>query len=215
MTDTPIVILGTGGNCLDILDMLRALNRPCAGFLDDDPDLWNQSIDGLHVLGPLSMAAELGDCSLVNGIGSPASFRDKEAIIRSCGLPAERFTTVVHPTASVSPTAVLGRGTVLMAHVTVGSHARLGDHVMVLSNSVVNHDAAIGDYSCLASGVSVSGRVVVGRSCYLGTNSSMIGDVSIGDGAMIGMGSVVLDDVAAQTVVAGNPAKRLHQSVAV
>ncbi len=156
------------------------------------------------------MAAELHDCVFVNGIGSPASFARKPAIIASTGVGPERFVTIVHPTASVSRTAILGRGTVVFQHVTITTSVQIGDHVIVLPNSVVSHDDLIGDFTTIAGGVCISGGVRVGTCCYLGTRSSVIGGATIGDGALIGMGSVVLGDVPAGTVVVGTPARFLR-----
>jgi sugar O-acyltransferase (sialic acid O-acetyltransferase NeuD family) len=214
-----VVILGTGGNSVDILDTLNDVNDAagrlaydCAGFLDDNQALWGSPRSGLKVLGPVAMAAELHDCYFVNGIGSPTSFARKPAIIASSGVAPERFLTLVHPTASVSRTATLGRGTVVFQHVTITSNVRIGDHVIILPNSVVSHDDVVGNYTTIAGGVCISGGVRIGTCCYLGTRSSVIGGANIGDGALIGMGSVVLADVPAGTVVIGTPARFLRST---
>jgi sugar O-acyltransferase (sialic acid O-acetyltransferase NeuD family) len=214
-----VVILGTGGNSVDILDTLQDLNdasgRPmyeCVGFLDDDDALWGSPRFGVKVLGPLAAAAELDDCHFVNGIGSPGNYAKKAAIIAKTGVATDRFVTIVHPTASVSRMASLGRGTVVFQHATITSNARVGDHVVILPNSVVSHDVVVGDYTCIAGGVCISGGCRIGAACYLGTNSSVIGGVEIGDGSLVGMGSVVLADVPPGTVVIGNPAKHLRHT---
>lgn len=212
-----IIILGTGGNCLDILETLLDINDArqeivyaCAGFLDDDERKWGQVTLGVPVLGPLAAAKDHPDCCFVNGIGSPGNFWRKPDIIATTGLPPDRFEAIIHPTASVARTSHIGPGTVLLQHVTISSNARLGQHVIVLPGTVVSHDVDIGDYSCIAGGACISGAVRVGRCCYLGTNAAIAGELSIGDYCLIGMGSVVRHDVAADTVVAGNPARTLR-----
>ena len=219
MTETMrIVILGTGGNSVDILDTLHDLNDvagratyECVGFLDDNEALWGSLRSGVKVLGPLAAAREFGDCRFVNGIGAPTSYLKKAAIIAKTGIALDRFATIVHPTASVSRMATLGRGTVVFQNVTITSNAAVGDHVVILPNSVVSHDVVVGDYTCIAGGVCISGGVRIGTACYIGTNSSIIGGVVVGDGCMVGMGSVVLADVRAGSVVVGNPARLLRR----
>jgi sugar O-acyltransferase (sialic acid O-acetyltransferase NeuD family) len=149
-------------------------------------------------------------CFFVNGIGSPQSFWRKREIIMKTGVPAERFETIIHPSASVSRFAQLGRGVVVLQHVTITSNVKIGDHVIILPNSVISHDDTIGNYSCIAGGVCISGGVQVGQSCYLGTNASLRGNVRIGDYTLIGMGSVVLNDVPGRSVLVGNPAHVLR-----
>jgi sugar O-acyltransferase (sialic acid O-acetyltransferase NeuD family) len=213
---TRLLVLGTGGNCLDILDTMRDINDAegravyeCVGFLDDDPSRMGREFLGARVVGTLRDAGRFPDCRLVNGIGSSANFRNKPAIIARTGAPIERFATLIHPTASVSRTAKIGRGVVLLQHVTVATNAHIGDHVIVLPSSIVSHDSRVGSYSCIAGGVCISGFVDVGECCYLGTNACLRERVAVGTGSLVGMGSAVLRNVDPDSVVVGNPARPL------
>jgi len=214
-----VAILGTGGNSIDILDTINDVNRlerspvyECVGFLDDNASLWGKDLQGLKVLGPLQDAHELGDCYFVNGIGAPSNFWKKEGIISKTGVLPDRFETIIHPSASVSTTARLGRGVVVFQHVVITSNVQIGSHVIILPNSVISHDDVIGDYTCITGGVCISGQVKVGKSCYLGTNSAIVGNVDIGDYCLIGMGSAVLHTIASNSVVVGNPARFLRHT---
>jgi sugar O-acyltransferase (sialic acid O-acetyltransferase NeuD family) len=216
-----VVILGVGGNCLDILDTINEINRAaarpalrCIGFLDDNRATWGERMHGVEVLGPLASAAKYRGARFVNGIGSPRNHTQRPAIVRSTGVPDERYLTVIHPTASVSAMARLGHGCVVLQHVTIANNVTVGNHVIILPSSILSHDDVVGDHTAIAGGVCVSGGVRIGRACYLGTGSSVIGNVSIGDRCLVGMGSVVLKDVAAGNVVAGHPARVLRRGPA-
>jgi len=212
-----LIILGTGGNCVDILDAVLALNESSPkvqykihGFLDDNQKLWGSSLDGYPVLGSLSQAKEYTDCWFVNGIGSFRNYWLKPQIIARAGLPLERFETIVHPGASVSRFASLGRGSVVLQNATINSHAKIGSHVIILPNAVISHDVLVGDYTCIASAACVAGNVQIGNACYLGANCSVANDLTLGDGSLVGMGAVVLEDVPSVTVVVGNPARAIR-----
>jgi sugar O-acyltransferase (sialic acid O-acetyltransferase NeuD family) len=215
-----IVILGTGGNCIDILDTMNEINASaqskryeCIGFLDDNEQNWGREYYGVKVLGPLNSAHQYADCFFINGIGSPCNFWKKNDIIAKTKLPDERFETIIHPSASVSSMARLGSGTVVFQNVTVTSNVQIGNHVIILPNCVISHDDVIGDYTCITGGVCISGGVTVGQSCYIGTNSAIIGNITIGNYCLIGMGSAVLDSVPDHVVVVGNPAKVLRKTI--
>jgi sugar O-acyltransferase (sialic acid O-acetyltransferase NeuD family) len=214
-----IVILGTVGNCLDILEAVRRINAAasspkyeCIGFLDDAPSVQKTMVQGIPVLGSLDKAAALGDVFFVNGIGSVRNYLRKPEILARAGIPNERFETIVHPSADVSVSATLGPGTVVLQNVTIASQVRVGAHVIILPNSVLSHDDVVGDFTCIAGGVCVSGAVTVGRSCYLGSNCSIIERIRIGDESLVGIGSVVLKDIPAGSIYVGNPARFLRSS---
>ena len=215
-----IVILGTGGNSIDIFDTINDINLKnsscvyeCIGFLDDNESVWGKALYGVKVLGPLCNASMLKNCSFVNGIGAPSNFWQKDAIISQTGVSLEQFETIIHPSAAISRTARIGRGTVIFQNVTITSRVKVGDHVMILPNAVISHDDIIGDYTCITGGVCISGGVNVGRLCYLGTNSTIIGNIQIGDYSLVGMGSVLLESVPPNSVVVGNPGKFLRHTI--
>jgi len=213
----PLVILGTGGNSVDVLDTVNAINARletpryhCAAFLDDNRSLWGKRLHGVPVKGPLVSAHDYPDARFVLAVGGPDNFWWRERIADEISLPPERYETIVHPTASVSQMSFLGPGSIVLQNVTIASNVRVGRHGMILPNTVISHDGTVGDFACMAGGVCVSGNVRIGRSCYLGTNSSIIGHVTIGDRCLIGMGSVILDDVPANSVYVGVPGRFLR-----
>jgi sugar O-acyltransferase (sialic acid O-acetyltransferase NeuD family) len=214
-----IIIFGTGGNCIDILDAILALAESdttqkyrVRGFLDDNQDLWGQEIQACRVLGALSTARQYPDCWFVNGIGSFRNYWHKSAIIASAGILPERFATIVHPRASVSRFASLGPGTVVLQNATINSRAKLGSQVIVLPNAVISHDVVVGDYTCIASGACIAGNVQIGTACYLGASCAVSNGVRMGNFSLAGIGSVVLEDVAEKMVVVGNPARVLRSA---
>jgi len=214
-----LIILGTGGNSVDILDTVNERNahskKPqyeCIGFLDDDQRQWGKEIWGVQVLGPLESATHYPEAHFVNGIGSECNFWKKGAIVAKTGITLDRFETIVHPTASVSRMATLGKGVVVFQQVTIANKASIGNHVIILPNSVISHDVVIGDYACITGGVCISGLVTIGCDCYLGTNSSISGSVKISNGCLIGMGSVIRHDVSENSVMVGNPARFLRKT---
>ena len=92
-------------------------------------------------------------------------------------------------------------------HVHVMDPVRIGDRCMLAEGVYVgsaDHDKASRHL------VTRSGPVSIGNDVFLGIRSVVLGGVTIGDGATVGAHSVVTRDVAAGSVVAGNPARRIR-----
>jgi acyl-[acyl carrier protein]--UDP-N-acetylglucosamine O-acyltransferase len=92
----------------------------------------------------------------------------------------------------------------------IGYRARIGDWVFCLSGSIINHDDVIEDGVVINSGVRLAGDLHVEREAILGQASTVRQFTRVGRRGYVGMGAVVVKDVPPDTVVAGNPARRLR-----
>lgn len=210
-----LVFLGMGGNNSDILDAVHEINaiRPTyevLGYVTGDGKP-ARAESGLRCLGDFEAVRALPRNVKVAGFAfGPGGYRTWPNMVADLGLPTDRFATVIHPRAYVSPQSTVGGGSVILAGTTVGALVTIGDHVVILQNVGLSHDDEIGDYSCITVGGSFSGGVRVGRNCFLGTNATII-ESSIGDGSMIGAGTLIRHDVPPGEVWVGNPGRFLRK----
>jgi sugar O-acyltransferase (sialic acid O-acetyltransferase NeuD family) len=122
------------------------------------------------------------------------------------------FTTAIHPTAIVSPTAKIGKGTVIMAGAVINADAVIGEHCIINTGATVDHDCVIGDYCHIAPGVNISGATNIGSGTWVGVGSCVIQCLNIGQNCMIGAGSVVVKDIPDNVVAYGNPCKVIRNN---
>ena len=211
----PLIILGTGGNALDFLDVIEAINAvtpawELVGFLDDARAPGSTYHDA-EVLGPIARATEFRRCWFVNGVGSDKSYRRRPDIVAATGLGDQFFATLIHPGACVSRRTLVGAGTVVNVGASVGGEVEIGRHATLGPNCTVGHNAVVEDFAVVAPGAVVSGFVRLGRGCYVGAGAAVKQKLEVGAGALIGLGAVVTRDVPESVTVIGNPARPLSR----
>ncbi len=93
---------------------------------------------------------------------------------------------------------------------TAAENIVIGNQCMFANNFVVvDHDHDRKDGKILKE--LVSAPVKIGNNVWCGANVTILKGVTIGDGAVIAAGSVVNRDVAAYSVVAGVPARKISK----
>jgi len=207
-----LILLGAAGDSHNISDIVLRINDQeetwnLLGFLDDDPEKQGTAVNGFPVLGPLTDFKEYPDCYFAGTFGSAKRNFNKKQVINRLGIPIERYATLVHPRATISPSAKIGRGTVIYSEVFVGSNAVIGDHVKILGQCNIGHDAVIGDFVTMSSLALVLGKTNVGEGCYLGGGCRIKDHLKIGEWALIGLGAVIIKNVEPYNVVVGNPGR--------
>jgi len=151
-----VLILGAraNGHASVVLDILDAQGVAVAGFLDDDPAKWGQSIRQRPVLGGLDGLVEwsqrLGVTGAIGAVASNAQRRAWIALIRQAGLLP---INAIHPTAHLASNVTLGVGICICPGVIVMPGARLGDAVTLYTAATVDHDCVLADGVNLSPGV--------------------------------------------------------------
>ncbi len=123
--------------------------------------------------------------------------------------PDFEFITVVHHSATISPSAKIGKGTVILAGVKINTHAEVGEFCILNTNSSFGHDCKMADFSSIAPGVTVGGNVNIDFCTAISLGANIIQGVDIGKHSIIGAGSLILNDVDDFRLVYGVPAKEI------
>ena len=203
-----LLIFPYNGNGLEAIDCIGN-QYELIGFIDDTPEKLGKTAFGVEVFGR-EILSKYPDAKVLAVPGSPLSFKIRAKIIQDLNINENRFATVIHPNASVSNLAKVGKNVLIMAGVVLTSNCKIGNHVCILPNSVIHHDSEIKEYTLVGGNAIVAGGVVIEENCYIGSGSNIINGISIGKETLVGMGSNVITNIPAQSKVVGNPAKMIN-----
>jgi sugar O-acyltransferase (sialic acid O-acetyltransferase NeuD family) len=198
MNPLRVAVLGAGGHAKVVVAALRASGADVVGCY-----VRNVGETGAHVLGaPVLHEDELpGDAVRFLATGDNAL---RKRLAAKVGGP---WATVVHPSAVVDPSVVLGEGALVCAGVVLQPDVRVGAHAIVNTSAHVDHDGRIGAFAHVAPGCHLAGDVIVEEGAFVGIGASIIPGKRVGAWATVGAGAVVVRDVEASETVVGVPAR--------
>lgn len=189
-----VVIFGAGGHAHVVADIIRAEGNEVVAFLDDD--LAQEDCTCL-----ISEYQKFSGYYFVIGIGD-AETREKLSKFNL------KWHTAIHPSAVVSPSAIIGEGTVIMPNAVINARTIIGKHSIINTGAIVEHDNHIGNYAHISVGVNLGGTVTIGDKTWIGIGSVIRNNVSICDSVYIGSGSNVIKDISVSGIYYGNPAHK-------
>ena len=204
-----LIVIGAGGHAKVVIEILResdvevayCVARPdaashCLGV----PVMHTEdAIEQLYRQGYRQAVVALGDNRLRGRIG--ARLLDIGYLLP----PA------VSRHATISRSARIGNGVVVMAGVVVNAETHIDDLAIVNTGATVDHDCRIGRSAHIAPQCGLAGNVRVGENSMLGIGARVIPGVTIGRDVMIGAGAVVIRNIGDGATAVGVPAREVSR----
>ncbi|PWA12646.1 acetyltransferase [Pueribacillus theae] len=205
-----VILIGAGGHSKVIQDSLNQMrDLELYAILDD---AFRQTIekDGI-MYAPTDFLNTINrsDYKFCLAIGSN-SVRKK--LFGTLNIPLTRYLSVIHPHATISPSARIGHGTVVMAGVVINADATIGNHCIINTGSVVEHDNRVGDFAHISPNATLAGSVAVLEGAHVGAGATVIQGMRIGSWSTIGAGAVVVKNVESNVIAAGVPAQVIKRN---
>lgn len=203
-----LAILGASGHGKVVADTAERCGWHSVAFFDDAwPEL--QQNGAWPVVG--DTAALLEQLAAFDGvlvaIGNNKIRYAKLLAMRSAG---GCLVTLIHPAATVSRYAEIGKGTVVFAGAVINAGTQIGQGNIVNTGCSIDHDCVLGEAVHISPGARLAGGVWVGDESWVGIGASVRQLIKIGLRVVVGAGSVVVSNIPNDVTVAGVPAKRLR-----
>ena len=199
-----------------VVELARTLGYDVLGFIDRAPkhQIGSQSALGLWVVaGEDDYFDSRGRDSRFDGVAVALGIGDNAIRLACLRRVSDTVAPdLVHPSAHVSESAMLGPGSVVFPMAVVNADSVIGSAVIVNSSAVVEHDCRLGDAVHLSPGAILAGGVTVGQGAWIGAGATVLPGKRIGAHAIVGAGAVVTRDVPDSTTVIGVPARSVRSS---
>ena len=149
-----LLILGAGSQGPVVKEIAEAIGIfDKIAFLDDDPN-------NKYTIGPLSDVKKLIDCYPMATVSLGNSFL-REKYMNELETLGYIVPSLIHPTATISPSCQHGRSVVIEARCVVSAGAIIGRGALISGASVIEAEAQIGAFTHIGSAVTVDKNAVV------------------------------------------------------
>ena len=208
-----LLIWGAGGHAKVVADVARSAGHIVVGHIDGAPQRVGEVAEpgGARILYDdisFRRMLETGNVSVdfdavAMAIGAnPIRLAAIEALDGVVAMPS-----LVHPSATLSPSCRLGAASVVMPHVVVNAAARIGPGAILNTGCVVEHDCVLAEGVHVSPNATIAGGVRIGRLSWIGAGATIIEQRTVGESVIVGAGSVVIRDVGDGLTVVGSPAR--------
>ncbi len=203
-----ILIVGAGGFGREVLQWARdawpAHGHLITGFLSADAGVLDSFACGLDVVSSPDAYQPIPGDGLLLGIGVPYARRQVAESLQARGA---RFLTLIHPTAIVAASAVIGEGAILCPFSVASDSCRVGRFLIMNYHTSLGHDATAGDFSVLSPYATLGGNAHVAEDVFLGLHASVGPGKHVGDRSKVSANSCVLADAPPDSIVYGTPGR--------
>ena len=205
----PVVVIGSGGHARVVIDCLHLAGRQILFCTEVASELHGKTVDGILIKGSdeLILGLDVSKVHLANGMGSIGEPIRRQRVYERFSKQGYKFTSVVHPFATVARSVKLGNGVQIMACAVAQPGVVIGSNSIINTAATIDHNCEIGAHCHIAPRVAISGEVVIGNRSHIGTGASVIQAIQIGENCVVGAGATVIKNLPSGTVAVGTPAK--------
>ena len=200
MENTKIYIFGASGHGKVVSELITNNQCKIEAMVDDEPKL--NYFNEIPIINSTFLPEAAENIALIIAIGNNITRKKISSRFNEFN-----FFSSVHKTAFVSPSATIGKGTVVMIYAIVNADATIGNHVIINTAALIEHDCTIDDFAHISPKVTLSGNVKIGTGTHVGSGAIVIPGIKIGKWCTIGAGAVVINDIPDGATVIGNPGK--------
>jgi sugar O-acyltransferase (sialic acid O-acetyltransferase NeuD family) len=188
-----IVLIGGGGHCKSIIDVIEQEGRFKIIGIVDKLELLGSNVLGYSVIGgddDLPRLAKKHKHALIT-VGQIKSPLLRIKLFDLAVKAGFTLPYIVSPNAYVSKHSSLGNGVVVMHNAIINVNTTIKDNCIINSKALIEHDCLISAHCHISTNATINGGVKIGSGCFVGSNVTTKELVTISKNSFIKAGSLV------------------------
>ena len=188
-----IILIGGGGHCKSVIDVIEQEGRFEIVGIVDKPKLLGSNVLGYSVIGSdfdLDSLAKKYQYALitVGQIKSPDLRVELFSLASKAGF---LLPSIISPRAYVSKHAIVGKGAIVMHDALINANAKIGENCIINSKALIEHDVVVENHCHISTGSIINGGTVVELGCFIGSGVITKESIIIKQNSFIKAGTIV------------------------
>jgi len=173
MKKEPIILIGGGGHCKSVIDVIEQQAVYEIAGIVDIPEKLGERVFKYKIIGqdsdlPMLVAKYKNFHITVGQIKTPESRIRLFNALKKLGA---NMPIIISPLAYVSTHANIEPGTTIMHFAVVNAGAKVGMNCIINTKALIEHDAVIGNHCHISTGAIVNGGVQIGDNVFYGSGA--------------------------------------------
>jgi sugar O-acyltransferase (sialic acid O-acetyltransferase NeuD family) len=188
-----IILIGGGGHCKSVIDVIEQEGRFEIVGIVDKPELLGSKVLGYPIIG--------NDSDLINlvkkykyALITVGQIESPLTRVKLFNLAVEAgfvLPSIVSPNAYISQHSSIGSGTVVMHKALINVNTIIGDNCIVNSKALIEHDCRISEHCHISTNATINGGVIVQYGCFIGSGAITKELITIKKNSFIKAGDLV------------------------
>lgn len=174
MAKEKIVLIGGGGHCHSVIDVIEQENKYEIIGIVDKKELIGTKVLNYDIIGcddDLPKIFKICQNAVIS-VGQIQSSLAREKLFKLAKKIGFSLPIIISPLAYVSKYAKIKEGTVIMHHVLVNANAAIGENCIINTKALIEHDSIIEDNCHISTASVINGGVNVKNGTFYGSNAT-------------------------------------------
>ena len=168
-----IILIGGGGHCRSVIDVIEQENRYQIIGIVDTKDNIGKKVLGYDIIASDEDLKSLHkDCqNALITIGHLESNTLRVSLYKQLKTIGYVLPVIISPLAYVSKHSKVEEGTVVMHHALINANTKIGKNCIINSKALIEHDVIVEDNCHISTASVLNGGVTIKEDTFFGSNA--------------------------------------------
>ncbi|RXJ68981.1 acetyltransferase [Halarcobacter ebronensis] len=174
MNKEKIILIGGGGHCRSVIDVIEAEDKFDIAGIIDKQELIGSSVLGYKVIG-CDDDLQLLIKDIKNAVITVGHLEDNSlrvSLYKKLKNIGFTLPTIISPLAYVSKHTTIDEGTVIMHQALINANVKIGKNCIINSKALIEHDVTVENHCHISTGSILNGGVIVKSNTFFGSNAT-------------------------------------------